>query len=122
MNIFLIVFVCIIAVFVMIYFALWIKSVLPSPKFEPLEYVPTSPDYWPTDGFRRSTPEKQGMDSSKLLKVHDLYQKAHKKNPNNSIDSIEVYRNGYLVADYYFNPLYPKDTNHVIHSVTPQLS
>ena len=28
---------------------------------------PTKRDYWPTDGWKTSTPEMQGMDSAKLL-------------------------------------------------------
>ena len=121
MNILLIVLLCIIAFFVFVYIVFWIKSITPSPIFKPAEYEPIAPDYWPTKSFHSSTPEEQGMISTKLLGVHDFYQKAHKKNPGNSIDSIAVYRNGYLVADYYFNPLFPRDTMHIIHSVTKSI-
>jgi len=121
MNILLIVLSCIAALFVFLYIVFWIKSITPSPIFKPTEYEPVVPDYWPTKGFRNSTAEEQGMSSAKLLRVHTFYQKAHKKNPNVSIDSIAVYRNGYLVADYYFNPLFPRDTMHIIHSVTKSI-
>jgi CubicO group peptidase (beta-lactamase class C family) len=111
----------IIAVIAAIYGALWVWVLIPSLKFEPASYQPAKLDYWPTDGFRTSSPEEQGMDSEKLLEIHDFYTKAHEKNPEYSIDSISIYRNGYLVADYYFNPLYPKNTKHVIHSVTKSI-
>jgi hypothetical protein len=29
----------------------------------------SAPDYWPTEGWRTSTPEEQGMDSEKLVKM-----------------------------------------------------
>lgn len=111
----------IIAVFAAIYGALWIWVLTPSPEFEPHAYEPLRPDYWPTDGFRTSTPEEQGMDSEKLLEIHDFYVRQHEKDVEYSIDSISVYRNGYLVADYYFNPLYPRDTPHIIHSATKSI-
>ncbi len=109
------------AVIAVIYGALWVWALTPSPEFEPYPYEPLRPDYWPTDGFRTSTPEEQGMDSEKLLEIYNFYAKQHEKNAEYSIDSISVYRNGYLVADYYFNPLYPRDTPHVIHSATKSI-
>jgi CubicO group peptidase (beta-lactamase class C family) len=89
---------------------------IPSPKFEPVAYEPIALDYWPTNGFRTSTPEEQGMDSAVLVEMVQAYLEDHAENPTNSIDSITIIRNGYIVADMYFNPLYPKDTSHVLHS------
>ena len=109
------------AVLAILYGAIWVYAMIPSAEFEPHVYEPVAPDYWPTDGFRTSTPEEQGMDSEKLLEIHDYYGEQHEKIEGNSIDSIFVYRNGYLVADYYFNPLYPRETPHVIHSVTKSI-
>ncbi len=114
----LLIFVVVIAI---IYGGLWVWVLIPSPQFEPYAYEPIRPDYWPTDGFQTSTPEEQGMDSGKLLEIHDFYANQHEKNAEYSIDSISVYRNGYLVADYYFNPLYPRDTPHIIHSETKSI-
>lgn len=111
----------IIGVFVALYGAMVFWAYLPSRKFEPVAYEPIRPDYWPTDGFRLSTPEKQGMDSEKLLEIVDFYEAARAKDPNVSIDSISVFRHGYLVADLYFNPLFQKDTSHVIHSCTKSI-
>ena len=94
---------------------------IPSPKFEPVAYEPITPDYWPTEGFQTSTPEEQGMDSAKLVEMVEAYQEDHAENPTNSIDSITIIRNGYVVADIYFNPLYPKETPHIIHSSTKSI-
>lgn len=96
-------------------------ALIPSQKFEPVAYVPLPPDYWPTEGFRSSTPEEQGLDSARLLEMIDFYEAAHAKNPGVAIDSIAIVRNGYLVADLYFNPLFPKGAAHVIHSCTKSI-
>jgi len=111
----------IVVVIGILYGALWVWALIPSPEFEPYTYDPITLDYWPTDGFHTSAPEEQGMDSEKLLEIHDYYVEQHEKTNENSIDSISVYRNGYLVADYYFNPLYPRDTPHIIHSATKSI-
>ena len=107
-----------IGIFALLYGAILVWAYTPSPDFEPYSYEPKTPDYWPTAGFRTSSPEAHGMDSAKLFEIHEFYAKKHSKNPENAIDAIAIYRNGYLVADYYFNPLYPRDTPHIIHSVT----
>ena len=111
----------VVGIIVVLYGALWIWVLIPSPDFDPYTYEPVQPDYWPTDGFRRSTPEEQGMDSEKLLEIHDFYAEEHAKSSDNAIDAISIYRNGYLVADYYFSPLYPRETPHIIHSVTKSI-
>ena len=61
------------------------------------------------------------MHSSKLLEMLDFYEENHTKDPTTSIDSISIIRNGYLVADIYSNPMYPKDTKHVIHSCSKSI-
>jgi CubicO group peptidase (beta-lactamase class C family) len=91
---------------------------IPSPKFEPLDLQPQQPDYWPTAGFQASTPEEQGMDSEILVEMLDAYQAESPENPELDIDSITIIRNGYLVGDYYFDSLYPRDALHVMHSCT----
>ncbi len=71
-----------------------------------------SPAYWPTNGWRFSTPEEQGMDSEPLIEMMELI-----RNKEYAINSITIIRNGYLIIDAY---LYPsqKNTKRVIHSVT----
>jgi len=85
---------------------------------DPIIYESVDPDYWPTQDWQTSTPEEQGMDSANLLEMVQFYEKEHAKNENITIDSVTIIRNGYVVADIYFNPLYPKDTEHIIHSCT----
>lgn len=54
---------------------------------------------WPTQEFRTSTPEEQGMDSGQLAKAFDFIQ----ENEIN-IHSLLVVRNGYLILEAYFYP------------------
>ncbi len=70
-----------------------------------------SPDYWPTNGWRASTPEAQGMDSGKLIEMIEAVRQE-----GYALDNITVIRNGYVVMDAYRNP-FPKDTKHVVHSI-----
>jgi CubicO group peptidase (beta-lactamase class C family) len=68
-------------------------------------------DYWPGSDWRTSTPEEQGIDSTKLLKmVNDI------KNNDIDIRSLLIIRHGYLVAECYRDP-YNKDTAHDLKSV-----
>jgi CubicO group peptidase (beta-lactamase class C family) len=75
-----------------------------------------SSDYWPTAGWRNSTPEKQGMDSEKLA---DMMEKTLTE--KYKIDSITVVRNGYIVLDAYFYP-FKEDAKHIIHSCTKSIT
>ncbi|MGD8998681.1 MAG: serine hydrolase [Anaerolineae bacterium] len=75
------------------------------------EQVPTQP-YWPTEGWRASTPEEQGFDSGKLAEGLQAVQE-----DNINLDSLLIIRNGYVVLDAY---LYPYDNTipHKLASVT----
>lgn len=75
-----------------------------------------SPEYWPTHGWRSTTPEQQGLDSSKLADVLD-YVRAHKIN----IHSLMIVRNGYVVLDAYFYP-YNETNVHDVASVTKSVT
>ncbi len=74
------------------------------------------PDYWPTNSWRSSTPEKQGMDSGKLIEMMERI-----RDENYAIDNITIIRNGYLVTDAYLYP-FQKNTKHVIHSNTKSIT
>lgn len=74
-----------------------------------------------SDKWLLSTPEEQGMDSAKLLEMVQFYKKQNAKNKKIALDSITIVRNGRLVADLYLNPLFPKDTKHIIHSCTKSI-
>jgi CubicO group peptidase (beta-lactamase class C family) len=68
--------------------------------------------YWPTDGWRTSTPEQQGIDSEKLAEALDYIQE---KDVN--IHSLLFIRNGYVVTDAYFYP-FANGSVHDVASVT----
>lgn len=72
---------------------------IPSPTFSRMEYEPVALAYWPTEGFRTSSPEEQGMNSEKLLEMLDFYEERSAADSEIAIDSISIIRNGYLVAD-----------------------
>jgi CubicO group peptidase (beta-lactamase class C family) len=75
--------------------------------------------YWPTHGWRYSSPEAQGMDSEVLADAFD-YIRDHRT----PIHSLTVVRNGYVVLDAYFWPFQdgqPHDLASVTKSVTSTL-
>lgn len=69
-------------------------------------------DYWPTDDWRTSTPEQQGMDSDRLADMLFVIQDA-----DVNIHGVVVTRNGYIVAEAYAAP-WEADVIHVMYSVT----
>jgi CubicO group peptidase (beta-lactamase class C family) len=74
-------------------------------------------DYWPTNGWRRSTPEQQGMDSTQLAKAVDylINQRTY------AIHSLLVIRNGTIVTDVYFYP-FKQGEKHDLASVTKSIT
>jgi CubicO group peptidase (beta-lactamase class C family) len=76
-----------------------------------------SPDWWPPNGWRSSTPEEQGMDSAKLA---DMFEYINEKGLN--IDSVNIVRNGYIVTDAYLNPLFKPGMKHILHSCTKSIT
>ncbi|MBN2072736.1 MAG: serine hydrolase [Actinobacteria bacterium] len=91
------------------------------PQMKSIVYNTISPDYWPTQGWEQSTPEEQGMDSGKILEMVEFYEEKRSENKNILIDSVTIIRNGYIVSEIYFNPLFPKDTVHIIQSCTKSI-
>ncbi|HSL43702.1 MAG TPA: serine hydrolase [Anaerolineales bacterium] len=73
--------------------------------------APTSDIYWPTEGWRTSTPEEQGMDAQKLTEMLDVIRER-----DINIHSFLVIRNGYLVSETYFKGYQP-DQKHDLQSV-----
>ena len=59
---------------------------------------PKKREYWPTSGWRSSTPEMQGMDSAKLLIADEFIQ-----NRLPDAFSLLVVKNGYLVFEKYYS-------------------
>jgi len=76
---------------------------------------PSAPAYWPTSGWRSSTPEAQGIDSDKLAELLLAIREE-----NIPVHSLLVIRNGYLVVDATFYP-YDGQTVHNVASVTKSL-
>lgn len=79
----------------------------------------TAPVYWPTEGWRSSTPEEQGIDSARLadalLAIREKGIKVH---------SLMLIRNGYVVVEAYFYPYdgkYVHDLASVTKTVTTTL-
>jgi CubicO group peptidase (beta-lactamase class C family) len=80
-------------------------------KATPKTATPVS-SYWPTEGWRASTPEQQGMDSEMLAEMLETIQEQ-----GHNIDSVLVVRNGYMVADATIFPFEP-GSRHIIYSCT----
>jgi len=72
-----------------------------------------SPPYWPTEGWRTSTPEEQGVGSNQLTAMLDFLQEQDAFN----IHSLLIIRNGYVVTDAYFYP-FARGSVHDLASVT----
>ena len=70
-------------------------------------------DYWPTDGWRNSTPAEQGMDGSRLNAL-----KTFVSEESRGIDGIIVVRHGYIVLEEYPDPYFDEYTHHSIFSCT----
>lgn len=73
--------------------------------------------YWPTAHWRSSTPEAQGMDSERLMKVIPFII----DNQLWGIQSLLVVRNGYVVFENYYGPGMP-DKQETVHSVTKSIT
>ena len=75
-----------------------------------------APIYWPTNGWRTSTPEEQGFDSVKLAERLQALQEK-----NVAINSLLIIRNGYVVLDAHFYP-YDGSFAHDMASVTKSVT
>lgn len=68
--------------------------------------------YWPTQDWRTSTPEEQGMHTQPLS---DMLSEIDKKDLD--LHSLLVIRHGFIVSETYYRT-YHADTPHVLYSVT----
>ena len=75
-----------------------------------------TPAYWPTEGWRTSAPEEQGIDSAKLANAL-LTIRAK----NIQVHSLLLIRNGYAVVDAFFYP-YDGTNVHDLASVTKSVT
>ena len=83
---------------------------------QPPALPPAAPEYWPTQGWRFSTPEAQGVDSARLAQAVDLIREQ-----GLAVDSLLILRHGYVVLDAYFYP-YTADRLHDVASVTKSIT
>ena len=75
-------------------------------------------DYWPTQGWKTSTPEIQNIDSAKLQDAMKAID-----NAGVSIDAAVIVRHGYVVLEENLNPdLYDLDSLHTVHSITKSVT
>jgi CubicO group peptidase (beta-lactamase class C family) len=77
---------------------------------------PAERAYWPTHGWRTSSPEAQGMDSQVLARAFDYVRVNHIP-----IHSLLIVKNGYVVLDAYFFP-YRKGQLHDGASMTKSVT
>jgi CubicO group peptidase (beta-lactamase class C family) len=75
-----------------------------------------SQNYWPSGAWRTASPESQGMNSDILADMVRLIMFTP-----NTIDSVTIIRNGYIVLDAYFYP-FRKDKAHTLHSCTKSIT
>lgn len=81
-----------------------------------ISFIPTASaerDYWPTDGWRTSTPEEQGMNSTKLEDLIE-YLDESALYPL----SLVIVRNGYIVFEEYLSTSVNVNTTMDIFSCT----
>ena len=74
----------------------------------------TAESIWPTQEWRTSTPEEEGMDSKELAKLVDW-------GTTHNFDSLLVQRHGKIVAEAYYAPYYARyaaGNLHAQYSVT----
>jgi len=86
----------------------------PTATAVPPTATPIGPDYWPTEGWRTSTPEEQGMGSELLAEAMDYLQEQNGFN----IHSLFIIRNGYVVTDAYFYPFAQSRSLHDLASAS----
>ncbi|MBN1148105.1 MAG: serine hydrolase [Anaerolineales bacterium] len=84
----------------------------PAAANDPTGKTGALPEYWPSAGWRASTPEEQVMDSQKLTQMLEYVEQRRLK-----LHSLLIIRNGYLVSETYFQNYQP-DQKHELYSCT----
>ena len=74
--------------------------------------APDQSSDWPTEGWKTSPPEEQGLDAARLAQMQAAIQQQ-----NLSLHSLLIVRHGYLVSETYYPP-YKQDTRHELYSCT----
>jgi CubicO group peptidase (beta-lactamase class C family) len=84
----------------------------PAPQLSGQTPALAAGDFWPTRGWRTSTPEAQGMDGAKL----DAALEAATQR-NLILHGLVVIRHGYIVKEKYFSP-FNESASHLLYSCT----
>ena len=103
-----------VAILILVVIIVAVAAVFVWRAVKPTSAIPV-PDYWPTTGWRTSTPEAQGIYSDRLAEGLLAIRKQ-----NIQIHSLLVIRNGYVVTDAAFYP-YDGKTVHNVAPVTKSL-
>ena len=91
---------------------IWNEIPLPS-------QVSAHPNYWPTNGWRSTSPEAQGMSSFHLQAMEAHIQQLAW---GHLVRSVVIIRNGYIVWETYFDPAYGPDQQVNIFSCTKSVT
>jgi CubicO group peptidase (beta-lactamase class C family) len=78
----------------------------------PTAASPRAQDDWPTENWRTSTPEAQGIDSRQLVTLFDFIE-----TEDLDMDSILIIRNGYLVLEAYSHGN-TAEMSHAVYSIS----
>jgi CubicO group peptidase (beta-lactamase class C family) len=70
------------------------------------------PDYWPTNGWHTSSPEKQAMNSAFIQPLETYIQ-----NTRPHLNTLLIIRHGHIVFEYYA-PEYNQHSYQMLHSMT----
>jgi CubicO group peptidase (beta-lactamase class C family) len=81
--------------------------------------VSAAPDYWPTDGWRSTSPEAQEMSSFQLQAMETYIRQL---GWGHLVRSVVIIRNGYIVWETYFDPAYGPDQRVNIFSCTKSVT
>ena len=97
-------------------FALVVTVCLACSQPETTPATAPAPAYWPTEEWRISTPEEQGMDSQRLAQVlTDITAREV------AINAVLIVRNGFLVMEANVWPFQPQ-SRHMILSITKSIT
>ena len=88
----------------------------PQPDVRQAAETATDTTFWPTHGWRVSSPEAQGIDSTVLANALDEIRARHIP-----VNSLLIERHGAIVADVYFYP-YTDERTHDVASVTKSVT
>ncbi len=95
-----------------LFLGLLVISSLSTPLAFAAEPSQVTRDYWPTESWQKSTPEDEGMNSTKLNEMLNYLENDSALTPKSTI----IVRNGYIVLEEYFNPTYDENRTLDIYS------